>query len=369
MKAAPYIAVVALLISFLGCSTTQTLVKQETGTRSIEFSPSEASKEIKKGLVLKVKPMDASDLDLHTYFYSRLDGRFFFDYTETDIIRYYNTLETDDDYDEMIKARRNQSFGLLDKKVSSGLLPSNVSELIKYKIKAKDAIGKNGLQPSKNSMWSLAQSKNPYFQRGDYMGVFQLTVENLSGKNQSLELEKLLVQNGNEQLYPFSTDRLLEYEYSDDQKKNLHRINMPDKLVVPDDEKVIKFISTPPVNAKQEVSVQYIMGDDAIKYGFEMDVTVSKENIEFKRFEFSPKKGEFNTNRFYSVIVTQDDTTILKSNVFFYPNNRLHDTFSVFSILGVEGGFQYGSLVKARFSDFEKGKIEIPYEKPIEYIK
>ncbi|MCB9192488.1 MAG: hypothetical protein H6602_12570 [Flavobacteriales bacterium] len=357
-------------VFLVACSTTQTLVKKETGSTNIEFKPTEVSKEIRSGLKLTVKPIDASALDIHTYFYSRLDGRFFFGYDETSIIRYYNNLESaNDDHDEKLKVRRKQSFGLLDDKVKSGLIPATAAELIKYKIKDRDGVGENGIPDRSSTRWSVGQNKNPYFQNGDYMSVVQITVENQSGKNEILELEKLLIQNGNEQLYPFNTDRLLEYEYSDDQKKNLHRINMPDKLTIPNDEKVIKFISTPPINPRQPLSVQYIVGDDVVKFDFEMEVKVSKEDVAFKKFEFSAKKGEFDVSRFYSVVVTKSDTTVLKSNVFYYPTNHLSDKFSIYSILGVEGGFQYGALRNVSFSDFEKGKVEIDYDKVIQYEK
>jgi hypothetical protein len=361
------IVFLTIAVHMAACSTTQQIVRQETSSGSVEFVPIEASKEIKEGFALTVKPLDASELDRHAYFFSRLDGRFLFDYTETAMVRYYNTLETGENTSVVMRERRKQSFGLLDSKVQSGEMPSKVADFIKYKIKAKDEIGKNGLQPRKSSMWEVGQNKNPYFRKGGYMSIFQLTVENHSGKNETVELEKLLIQNGNEQLYPYSTEKLLDYDYTDDQKSNLHRMNMPTKLIVPDGEMVVKFISTPPLNAKESVSVQYIVGDDVEKFDFRMEVEESKENTDYARFEFIPKTEPLDVKRFYAVIVTSSDTTILKENIYYYPLNKLNDSFSIYAIHGIDYGFQYGFLRGVRFSDYSNGKVKIPFQPPVEY--
>ena len=360
------------IIVFYGCSSTK-IPKKETikideTYQKVSFTPETISKEISTGFQISITPIDAKEMNGIAYTTTLFDG----DYEKkksisTIIEEQLKQLNLSEEERRKIELRQQISDYIKDK-IKQGELPENAGDNLMWKLWNKNA-GTDGTERSIGR--GFPGIFNPYKVNNKYLSVFRLTFKNTSRVVKRLELRELLFNSGYEQLYPFETS-YFEKLYENDQEKLriIYRLNMPNELVMPPGETVIKYVSTPSLNPTiQNLNVKLIQDEQTESFNYSVQIDGQSQTTFLEKYTFKAK-NEFNlqVKRYYLILVTENNQIhIIKENSLFLPQEIKLDNLNLYAVATLYTGYTFGKLENFKLSQYPSNQIEIKFSEPQKY--
>lgn len=345
-------------------------LKIDEAFQKVSFIPDEIPHEIAPGFELLITPIDAKVMNQIAHETTSYDG----DYEK---IRSVSTLIKEElrqanlskEERRRIESRK-QIVDFVREKVNGGEIPETVGEYLTWKLWNKP-VGTDGIETSIGRGYPSLY--NPYKLNNKYLSVFRLAFKNTSEAVKRVKLNELLFNSGYEQLYPFETSYFEKiYETEQEKLRIIYRINMPNELIVPSGETVIKYVSIPSLNpTTKDLDVKLIQEDANQSFKFNVNVdeqslTTLLEKITFK----AQDEWKLQVLRYYFVITTPDKQIhVIKDNTLFLPQEIKNEKLSIYGIATLSSGYTFAKKENFTLSQYPYSEIELKFEEKQEYRK
>lgn len=372
------------VIFIMGCSLSKNvakreIIKKEEDYVKINFTPASFSQEITPGLEILITPIDAKEMNKIAFEATFFDG----DYDKTSSV--VTMIEEQLSQKNLTKEERarisyiKQVVDYIKEKVNKGELNKTIGDNLIWKLWHK-AEGTEGKETNLGK--GYPEIYNPYKANINYLSVFQLTFKNSSKTIKRIKLNELLFNSGYEQLYPFEHS-YFERIYNNDQEKlrmiynidqeklrMIYRINMPNELIVPPDQTVIKYVSIPSLNPKtKDLDIKLIQEDKMHNFQFKVQVEEQSQTTFLEKITFKAQdEYKFGILRYYFVLITPDNQLhIIKDNSLFLPQEILNDRFSIYGIATNPTGYLFTKLENFTISQFNNHEVMLKFEKEVKF--
>ncbi len=365
------------ILALMGCSPSSAkripkkeILKIDESYQRINFTPETITSQINSDFDLTITPIDAKLMNQVIYETASYDGNY-------EKIQSVSTLMEEQLRKKTLskEERRNVEFRkqiveYLREKISQRELPRSVGEYLTWKIWNKSE-GTDGTKISiGNGYPSL---NNPYKVNRKYLSVFRLTFKNMSTSIKRIDLDNLLFNSGYEQLYPFKTS-YFEKLYEDDQEKirTIYRLNIPNELVVPPGEVIVKYVSIPSLNPTTEgLNIKYISEGETKKFEFDVSIEEQLQTTLLEKITFKAEdEWKLQVKRYYWVIVTPDDQIhIIKNNSLFLPQEIKDKNLSIYGIATLITGYTFAKKENFTLSQYLHNEVELDFNEKQQYEK
>jgi len=359
---------VILTIIFVGCSQTKQIPKKETlqvdeTYSKVTFTPEAINHEIDTGFEIIVTPIDAKAMNKIAYKTTNYDGNYEKTHSVSTLIE-DQLRQTNLSKKERKRIEwRKEIIDFVKEKTNRGEIPRTIGEHLTWKIWNKT----EGTDGTKKSIGKGYPSLyNPYKVNRKYLSVFKLTFKNTSKKVKRMKLSDLLFNSGYEQLYPYKTS-YFEKIYDSEQEKLriIYRINMPNELLVPPGETVIKYVSIPSLNtATKELDVKLIQEDVTQNFKFNVEVEEQFQETLLEKITFKAEdESKLQVLRYYFIIKTPDNQIyIIKDNSLFLPQEIKNERLSLYGIATLSSGYTFVKKENFTLSQYQSNEIELKFE-------
>jgi|SRR5690625_1098702 len=290
---------------------------------NITFSPSVIDHFIEDGLNLQVTPINANDLNIVTieasyrtgdyekeYIQERYDGNE--NHMSNSQRRYFNNLKR-------LLDKINQSF-------SEGNISSSLRRVLLDRVWGAKGYDGSEIEIVHNKISHSDPSMNPYHFNNEYLSVFKLTINNTSNEVKSINFDNLQVSNGNEILYPLNNDHLTNRIRDDNKIDNVHRFNLPNSMDITPNQRIIRYIASPPINYQEDIEVHYI--DDkrnVYSYNYKTNIINKTSDFDFIKFKIEPSSFPSSRNsEYYYAVEHANKAFAISSDVLYLPIDNLN---------------------------------------------
>lgn len=266
---------ISLTFLVIGCAPSQNLVrtyevKEEGYERKVTFVPVKDDCMI-NDVVVNIKPLEPNHLDSLFVSEAKLNGKLNWTYYNQSKDHYIlkpkqsSSIKTDDDY-MIMGINRLLSLDLISKKEADKLL-SNMSNTNKIN--------------SQTSLSNINNSNafNPFNDNIKYYSVFEFTFNNASNEAKEIIFNPQFLSNEKLQ-QPLSSSSIIELQGSainNYKVEALHRYNIDEKIIIPAQSQVKKYISTLPIDYDEHLNIYW--GEEKLEWNIVEDKK-SFENID-----------------------------------------------------------------------------------------
>lgn len=283
------------LFYFMSCGTKKIMKKEvKTSYTNISFNPLFDEKEISNSLSLTIEPIDAKELNEEVFETFMRDGGYEQHYKNTDLLYEGKEDLSRAEIRLLEKFTKVTDFinELSDKKQINQYVYSAFLEKTYNSYLLDKQHGFDGSEVYFSTGEYFISELNPYKVNNKHLSLFRFTFKNKSDKIENIEIEDFQVSDNNESLYPFKIEYFESiWENSSEKIKYIYRMNMPNKLTITPQQRVVKYISTPVINPERDmITVSYINDNKVINYPFEVKVNKIDERIIFNNYRLFSKK-------------------------------------------------------------------------------
>jgi hypothetical protein len=363
------------VILFLGCSPTKKIPKKKTLKieevyQKISFSPETISKEVKSGFEILVTPIDAKEMNQITFETTYYDGDYEKKQSVSTLIEQQLRQSTLSKDERRRIERKKQVVDFVKEKINRGEIPKTVGDDLMWKLWNKTK-GTDGVETSIGR--GYPSLLNPYKVNRKYLSVFQLTFKNTSSSVKRIKLKELLFNSGYEQLYPFETSYFEKF-YEEEQEilRIIYRLNMPNELVVPPGETVIKYVSIPSLNPTTKgLDVKLIQDDITQSFKFSVNIEEQSQTTLLEEITFKAEdEWKLQVQRYYFVIVTPDNRIhIIKDNSLFLPQEIKSKKLNIYGIASLSTGYTFAKKENFSLNQYQSSEVELEFEEEQKYRK
>lgn len=374
MKNSNTLFLLLFVLFFVGC--TPTINVQKTiliDYENTKFTPQEIAKTIKGNITINLRPIDATEINEDTYRQSVMGGNYEKERKQV-FVTYFSKMEGKD----LNRTDRNRfeglkkAFDFLEGRQSTG----EISEEIVFNMKA-NLIGSDNTalyDGTEVENFSFTTGKypdtyNPYYLNGKYLSVIEVELENKGEKVEKFNMDNIQIISGSEQLYPFKIKFFEDNLEGDLEKiKNIHRLNMPEEVILAPNQKIKKYISFPALNSfNKELTVNHIDGNSVINFNYNVKKTPLSKTFIVDKYLFYPSNTA-STLSAYFVLNLDGKIYPINDDFFFVPVEKVNKRASVYAIgISTAGTTYYGKVENFKFADFKKHIVQLPM-KDIKYL-
>jgi hypothetical protein len=204
---------------------------------------------------------------------------------------------------------------------------------------------------------------NPYFVNEKYLSVFKLVITNQGDNKESISINSLFIQNGDEQLLPIKTKQLASYHKDAIRPDMARRLNLPNDLVIFPGDTIVKYVAIDPISvSKGSFRLRYDLDEKFIEY--EYTVAIKTRATEETKYKYTFKSDDFEygyyINRYYFVLEMPDSSIVpLVENSIYLPKKYITKNVNVIGIAEGDDGFFY----------YQNTNVPINQSKPTIVIK
>ena len=310
--------------------------------QKVSFIPESQTQEIQPGLEVTITPIDATSMNEISRRATGFDGNYDNSYSST-----YLKEESINIGSELTKSQKReikdqrQIIDFVKEKVRNGEIPESVGDALNSKILSENI----GVTGEEYTQQSVEGRFNPYRVDKRYLSVFQLTLKNTGNTIVKVKQKDFIVSSGSEQLEPLRTE-YFEGLFIMDQRllMNVYRLNMPDELIVPPTETIIKYVSVPSINLNTEILTVRIIQNELVKsYNYVVDVEERIEETVLEKITFKANKDwSLDVESYYFVLTLPNgQIQILRKNEIFISEEFKKSPFSVYGIARSQDGFHF----------------------------
>jgi hypothetical protein len=330
------------------------------------FAPESVVQELGSGVTVTITPVDASHLNQITYEAATRDGEYEREYVNVSQEK-LSQLGQLSRTDRWLVERKLEVTALLEAAITAGRVAD--VELARLALNRfwDEGAGRDGSEVDYLVGSKFPPDHNPYRLNGAYLSVFKVELDNGSDDVAGFDIDALQVSHGVELLYP------LKNEFFDEALPkpsslltNILRMNLPDRLSLPEGATVVKYVSIPAIAPGEErLSIQY-MGEDGART-FDFDVSsVSRES----RFTLVPLQFQADERRreylelAFAVRHPNGSAHALMEDVLYVLEEKMGDGYDLCA-LGVDAGGRgfFGCVEDLRTGGDEDGRLIIPVER------
>jgi apolipoprotein N-acyltransferase len=174
-------------------------------------------------------------------------------------------------------------------------------------------------------------------------------------------------------LYPFETSYFEKF-YEEEQEilRIIYRLNMPNELVVPPGETVIKYVSIPSLNPTTKgLDVKLIQDDITQSFKFSVNIEEQSQTTLLEEITFKAEdEWKLQVQRYYFVIVTPDNRIhIIKDNSLFLPQEIKSKKLNIYGIASLSTGYTFAKKENFSLNQYQSSEVELEFEEEQKYRK
>jgi hypothetical protein len=368
----PFLLLFVLL--FAGCTPTINVQKTVLiDYENTEFTPPEIVKTIRGNITINLRPIDATEINEDTYRQSVMSGNYEKERKQV-FVTYFSKMEeknlnrTDRNRYEGLK----KAFNFLEGLQNTG----EISEEIVFNMKGNLIGSENTTMYDGTEVENFSfttgkypETYNPYYLNGKYLSVIEVELENNGEKVEKFNIENIQIISGNEQLYPFKIKFFEDNLEGDLERiKNIHRLNMPEEVILAPNQKIKKYISFPALNSfNKELTINHIEGNSVINFNYTVKKSPLSKTFIVDKYLFYPSNTA-STLSAYFVLNLDGKIYPINDDFFFVPVEKVNKRASVYAIgISTAGTTYYGKVENFKFADFKKHIVQLPM-KDIKYL-
>jgi len=324
---------------------------------NVTFQPSEITQIIENGLKITIVPIDAKSLNYETFSASSRDGNYEKEFAleiESERMKNENARKNEKDESLELRIKSLERINLL---IQRKEISNEVGWLMKRRIWYGKSEGLDGSEPeslSENSF--IFNLFNPFYLNNRYLSVFKVTVENTSNEIKKIGNANFQILSNGELLKPFETNYLeSNIDNNAEKRKNVHRYNMANEVVVTPKQKLTTYLATPAIGQNgKTITLQYINEDDYSDFDFSLNQEDSNKTYQLSSYQIQNETYPNTTTYFY----------VLKyksGNSFAALANSIVDIYGI-AVNESSHKISFGKKENIKFSNFEKNIVKMKFE-------
>lgn len=286
MKYLKILLSLVILFSF-SCKTPNkvTNVSRFGNVSKLKFSPSSQKIKTKNGLIVRFTPVSADTLNQKFRKLVQTSGKYKYSDVSTKVNKY---VISDEKEESKEKSDLQKIIEGLNKYQAENDIPNGLIDLY-----ISDLISEYGSEREKNNLLNKT-IQNPYYINDKYLSVFELSINNPTGKKINLKLSDVKLYNEKEKLYIYPSENLKRYQKDIDNHFLIDRCNFPSSLTIYPNDTIISYLSTSPIEKKDGKLDVYITDNKA-----KFSTKYIERNIK-KEINFAHLKTDITNNKIFA---------------------------------------------------------------------
>ncbi|HFA50454.1 MAG TPA: hypothetical protein ENJ95_15685 [Bacteroidetes bacterium] len=238
--------------------------------------------------------------------------------------------EDKDIYEKLLK--------IITEKIENGEMPKVAGNSMIRRLQYGEKEGRNGTETESLSILNDNYSSkfNPFILNNNYLSVFKVELNNRSLEVQEIYLKSFQITSGYELLYPLNMDYFEQnFENGSEQIKNAYRLNMPKVLRLAPNQRIIKYIAIPAIDAgNKKLQVQYIEGKSVETFNFQVHINNIDKTFQGTDYHVISATGHDPKYYDYFFVVSFGSgmTFSLSGNTIFINNEKKSIPMSVYGV-------------------------------------
>lgn len=349
------ILIFGFIILFTSCYKPPTQ-KKVTKSPVYTFKPKDNIKELEPGFFIEITKIDPSDLNQETY---EASLRFS---SENELFT-KTTIEKDKTQNKKEgKFLYEKAFAAIDWLENQKLIDHNLAIELKLSYSPDHIFTENiGLT---NAPTGINQVKyravfNPY--RANKFTMFKVQVENESYDLKKIHLSNFIISSGYEQLVPLSIKYFdTIFSPTSNEYQNILRFNMPNELIVPPSQKVIKYLAVPIIDEKNPGVTLTLLRDNSFQsFNFQKEILFQGGIYNYIFYKINPKT--FFTNPNITVVVKFENNLYSLDNpskLWIYEND-VDKPIDIYCFCEFGREFEFGKIENLKLPDHKNHVVDI----------
>jgi len=349
------ILIFILLFSLSSCYKPPTQ-KKITKSPVYTYLPKDNIREIEPGLFLEVTKVDPSDLDQDTYEASSRYSSENEIFTKTAIER---------EKQSTTKERKfpfEKAFDAIDWLESKQIIDHHLAIKIKQSY-SKDLTTTEDIgtttAPSETTKWQYPSTCNPY--RANRFTMFRIQAANESNEIKKIQLSNFIISCGYEQLQPLSIKYFdTIFLSTSNEYQNILRFNMPNELLIPKSQKVVKYLAVPIIDEREsQVTLTLISDKSSQTFNFQRQILFQGGTYNYIYYKIDPKT--FFTSPNITVVIKFENELYLLDNpetLWIYEND-IDKPVDIFCFTEVGKDFEFGKIENIKLSEYKSHVVPI----------
>lgn len=355
-------------VTLIGCSSSKKISKTINHQYyNITFTPKSVSKIGVGKVKLEITPIDAASINRETFEAASRDGNY-----EKELALSIEKRKIElDTYSKAQRARINgriNAIELINKLERENQIPSNTAYQLKSRIWYGEEYGKDGTEvTSLSDVESYPDNFNPYKINQKYLSVFKVTFENESNEIEKINLKEFQVVSGEELLYPLGIEYFEDnLEEQPEKMKNIHRMNMPNELIITPRQRITKYLAIPAINPRNDkLQIQMIKDTKIVNFDFKVKDETLNKNYQVESYDvYTSGLADSFSYDFYCAVHYQNGVSYAAiDNRVFVSEEKKKIPVSVFviAIHRTSSNAKNSKKLNFRFADMNKNKVVVSF--------
>ena len=328
----------------------QKFTKKIIVNEQISFTPPLIENKIVDSVYLTISPIDTRSLNKETYLAAYREG-----VHQNYTIESYQMQFSDSKDPYAIRVL--YTFKQIDELVEKGKIPKLVGESFKNKLISAEINIEYASYDSLSQQKYYPDNFNPYKVENTFLGIAMLQIRNESNNIFNIQSEDIQIISENEQISPLNTAYFeTKSGLSSDKIRNIYRYNLPDNLQVTPNQRIIKYISFPPINpTSNNLVFKYIRAEKV--YDFNFNMSYEKTRQEYETFEIIPTPS--GTGSTYIILDFNGEFVAMNGTFIDIPIHLLNTSCNIYGIIYSKYYIKLSDISNISFSDYPKHKIKL----------